>query len=521
MAKKLNKMSHKQLREYARSMDDQFDYFQEKIGSLELALEDQGWQKLTMESGHEFSPKGLKTIRQLSRVMFLKNPLIRRAVLTQSNYVFGKGVEFSIPDEDAHKAEKATLEAFKDNIENKREFTGHQAMMTKENELQVLGELFFVLVTKRNGDVIVRTIPADEITDIVMDPDDGKRPLFYKREYIERKMNFDSGQYEEQSKIEYFRDWIVEEDPKARRSTIGTSQVRQDAVIYHVSVNHLSDMKRGVSEVYSALDWAKAYKEFLENWSTIVKAHSRYAWKLATKGGKKGVQNAQNQLQRGPDGSGQPPLTASTFVGSEGNTIEPMRTAGATTSAADGQHMVHMVSAATGIFYHYLVGDPGSGNRATATAMERPMELQFVNRQELWRNTFQDIMQYAIKKKHKNTNTSVTAAFPSILEHSAKEMIDAVVAAATLNGSSPAKTIPMRKITEMLLRELNEENIDELLDEWFPDGETWENDHDTGEHEPDDNDPLNAANNMVNESLSELKEAVRLLADRRKDHKAD
>lgn len=517
MTKDFNTMSREELREYARSMDNQFEYLQEKIGTLELALEDRGWQKLTMESDHEFSQQGLMTIRNLSRVMFLKNPLIRRAVLTQSNYVFGKGVEFTISEEEKHKSEKETMHSFRNNVENKRELTSHQSMMMKENELQLFGELFFVLVTLPNRDVIVRSIPADEITDIIMDPEDSKRPLFYKRERTVQKMNFATGQYETANEITYFRDWAVEDDPQVRRhKQIGQHDVRQDAVIYHVSVNHLSDMKRGVSEVYSALDWARAYKEFLENWATIVKAHSRYAWKIATKGGKKGVANAQKTMQQGPQGNGAPPLTASAFIGGEGTTIEPMRTAGATTSAADGQHMVHMVSAATGIFYHYLVGDPSTGNLATAKAMERPMELQFLNRQELWKNVFQDIFRYVLWKKHKNTQAEVTAQFPSILEHSTQDMINAIATAATLNGNS-SKSIPMRKVTELLLRELGEENIDELLDEWYPDGEVWDSPQAPQGGEGDD--PLVASNSMVTEALSQLREAVRNIDDNQRNRK--
>ena len=76
--------------------------------------------------------------------------------------------------------------------------------------------------------------------------------------------------------------------------------------------------------------------------------------------------------------------------------MEPIKTAGATTKADDGDKLVHMVSAATGIFYHYLVGDPSTGNLATAKSMERPMELQFKNRQKLWIDVYTNILNYAI-----------------------------------------------------------------------------------------------------------------------------
>ncbi|WP_152550148.1 hypothetical protein [Geomicrobium sp. JCM 19039] len=75
----------------------------------------------------------------------------------------------------------------------------------------------------------------------------------------------------------------------------------------------------------------------------------------------------------------------------------------------------------------------------------------------------------------------------------------------------------MRKVSEMLLRELGEENIDQMLDEWFPDGETWEFPKREGGEE-DGDDPLAVSNNMVAESISQLKEAARYV-DQQGNHK--
>ncbi|WP_319580514.1 hypothetical protein [uncultured Methanospirillum sp.] len=52
----------------------------------------------------------------------------------------------------------------------------------------------------------------------------------------------------------------------------------------HVKVNCLNDMLWGVSEVYTAIDWSKGYKEFLEDWMRLVKAYSRFAWNATIKG---------------------------------------------------------------------------------------------------------------------------------------------------------------------------------------------------------------------------------------------
>ena len=49
-----------------------------------------------------------------------------------------------------------------------------------------------------------------------------------------------------------------------------------------------------------------------------------------------------------------------------------------------------------GIFEHYLAGDASTGNLATATAMELPMQKLFEYSQELWRDVFSDIFWFVL-----------------------------------------------------------------------------------------------------------------------------
>ena len=61
-----------------------YDTLTERIAELELALEDSGWLQLGGESLDEFSRDGLTTITRLSRLFYLKNPLVRRGVDVQT-----------------------------------------------------------------------------------------------------------------------------------------------------------------------------------------------------------------------------------------------------------------------------------------------------------------------------------------------------------------------------------------------------------------------------------------------------
>ena len=485
----------KKLVEQINVGEDNLELYKERLAELELALEDRDWNRISGENQREFSRYGLRVINQIARLYWLKNPLIRRAVLTQTQYVFGRGMNIQAVDSDVNKV----IQKFLDDPKNKVELTEHQSRMIKETELQLFGNLFFVFfVNQVNGQVKIRTIPTDEIEEIYTDPDDNKTPQYYKRVFNQKNLDTQTAAEIPKQLIIFYRDWKFE-DKKAVQK-IADWPVEKNAVIYHVAVNRLSDMKFGISEVYASCDWAKAYKEFLEDWATIVKAYSRFAWRMTTKGGKGTIQRAKTKLESTMGSASYveenpPPVAGSTFIGNENVKMDPIRTSGATTSANDGEKLIHMVCAATGIFYHYLTGDPSSGNLATAKTMERPMELMFRDRQQLWTSIFQEILNYVIEQSVKapkgvlkgiteiddfgdeqiildgEKSKSVNIVFPDILDRDINGKINAIVSAATLDGKPNAGTLEITMIVRLLLEALGIDNIDEVIDRMFPKGE--------------------------------------------------
>ena len=218
------------------------ELLRESIADLQLALADQGWQRTMMDGAREFDAAGRRKIAELSRVMFLKNPLINRAVTIQSQYVWAQGVSVTSDDEET----QAFLDAFFADPKNASEF-GHQARTLKEQDLQVFGNLFFALFTDAiEGATRVRTIPADEIADIICNPDDAKEPWYYKRCWSQSILNMDSGATTHAERTAYYP--ALGFEPDDRRDAIGGAPVLWDSPCYHVKVGSLSDMKFGVPE---------------------------------------------------------------------------------------------------------------------------------------------------------------------------------------------------------------------------------------------------------------------------------
>lgn len=447
------------LSEQLQTTRNNLELFQERMADLELGLEDINWIRLLAESDREFSRGGLTEIIRRSRYMFLKNPLINRAVTLQSFYVWGQGVTIKCDDE----AGQAAIDTFMDDPKNRAELTCHQARTLKEQSLHVTGNLFFVFFPdQRHGSVRVRSIPVDEIQDIICNPEDSKDPWFYKRSWSQAKTAGGSPG----PMSAYYPDLTADRE-KLRGVTFAGGQVMEYPV-YHVKVGCLDDMRFGVPETYQALDWAKAYKDTLEDDATRSRGLAKFIWNLTTKGGSKAVAAAKTKLGTTQGTSSvetnPPPLVGSTFIGQEGVKMDPVRIAGAMPPADHARPMKLMVCAATGMPETFF-GDASVGSLATAKSLDRPTELKFIDRQELWKSVLQEILSYVVQVKTKTTErVKIDVSFPPILEHDIDATVSSWVKAATLDGKTPAGTVDKDTLSRALLSALGAQNIDEIME---------------------------------------------------------
>lgn len=465
------------------------ELLQERIAELELALDDVGYERIGDSNfDKQFTKASIDKIAAMARVYWLKNPLVKRAVATQANYVFGQGVDVVAADEDV----QTVVDAFMEDSKNRAELTGEQAMLTKETELQVTSNLFFTFFTDPlNGATRVRTIPLSEITRIIYNPDDSKEPWYYYRQWQQPK---EPGSQKYEMHQAMYPD--INYMPKGGLPKhFNGIEVMALNPVYHVKTNCLSDMEYGVSEIYAAIDWAKAYKDFLEDWYTIVKSLSKFAWKATSKSGATGMAQAKQVLEGAINGGSNPAngdlpgQAAQVWMSSDNFDLAPMPKSGATVAVDDGRRALLMVCAATGIYEHYF-GDPSTGNLATAKAMEQPMLLMFQERQELWTDVFNTILGYVINQSALkpggklrgvmsfndygesyvdmgDTDRSVDVKFPPILQEDVNERIDAIVKSVTLSGQTPANTIDLKTATTQMLTALGEDT--DIVDKLFPD----------------------------------------------------
>lgn len=438
----------------------------EYIGELErMYAEDKGWTAISYQQQELFSSAGRRKIAELCRAMQIVNPLIKRGLAIRAAYVWGQGVGISARGEKVNEV----VQAFLDDPGNRKAFTGAQAHVTLENQLGTDGNVFLsAFANPQTGFVQVRSIDPLEITDQITNPEDKEEVWFYRRDYNERTIE---GNYVEKSK------WYpaLGYTPTQRPAMLQGMAIDWKAVVYHAKANPVGLW--GVPDALAAIPFARSYKEFLEDWATLMKALSRIAWRMS---GKRRAGQQAREAFRNLDQAGQ------TFAGDPNTTLEAVPKTGATIDAESGRPLATMVAGALGLPVTTLLADPGqTGARAVAETLDQPTRLEFQGRQEVWTEAKRAIIGYAIDQavlapsgplsgrvvrdsftqreevvlENENDRTLIFN-WPDLEQEPMESMVTAIAQADSTQKMPPLETM------RLLLRALKVRDVDEIVDAW-------------------------------------------------------
>lgn len=383
------------------------DHLNESLADLQLALEDVGWQRVGLFGDQQFTREGLATAARLCRVMAVANPLIRRGLSLRTAYVWGGGVEIAAratgptDDEggDAVQDVNAVIQAFLDDKATRKVLTGAAARQRNERTLGTDGNLFVACFTlPRTGKVQPRLLPFDQITDRISNPDDADEVWFYKRTWStpdgqSRTAYYPDIDYRPRSKVIRFRDTVLGE------LTLTAGEVQWDAPVIHLKVNDLDGWDFGIGDSYAAISWARAYKEFLEDWAKLVKALSRFAWRATANRKTKAQTMATraSQVASTNGRTGDPNDIGGMAVMGPDQHLEAIPKSGATIDSESGKPLAGLVASAMDVPLTMLLADPGqTGARAVAETLDRPTELMAQMRRDVWADFFRQLLEYVI-----------------------------------------------------------------------------------------------------------------------------
>ncbi|MET9339265.1 hypothetical protein [Nonomuraea sp. NPDC003804] len=479
-----------ELAEVVRAERQMVEHLRESMADLEARMHEPGWQRLTAYAEQEFSREGLQQITAVCRIMTIKSPLLRRGLSLRTGYVWGQGIQISARATGEQGQDvNAVVQKFLDDAGNRRTFTGDQAHEELERALYSDGNVFLALFTRPStGRVQVRTLPWDEITDVICNPEDRSEPWFYRREWWQDRRT-ESGVVQERM-VAYYPALGYNPPIKPRRLSFpmygdaGLAEVYWDAPVYHVKVNSQLGWKWGVPDSYAAIDWAQAYKEFLTDWARLIKSLSRFAWKLTSKGSKQAAARARIAAGPGTDRySGEPQHAGATALMTPDMALEAVPKSGATIDSESGRPLAAMVAAALDVPVTMLLGDPGTtGARATAETLDTPTERSMELRRSVWGEAYRQILDYVIDQAVKapqgalkgkvtrdedgneaielanNTDRTLDLSWPDIDDLDPAVIVDSIVKA------DATGYLPPLVVVRLLLEALGVRDIDSIIE---------------------------------------------------------
>lgn len=468
----------------------------EGMADLVLALEDKGWTDIASSVQRDFSPEARKSLTSLCRTMAIANPLLKRGMQIRIGYIWGQGVQVRARAAGEEQAQdvNAVVQAFWD--ANTATLSGDEAHDLLERGAATEGNVYIACFTSPlSGDVRTRTALADEVIDIITNPEDRDEPWFYIREVPQKVVEraYQPGQTRTRSQIARVAHPALGYRPQQRPKSIDGIPIRWDAPIKHVKVNPVAGWRFGIPDVYASLAWARAYKDFLVDWAQHMHSLALITWQ-ASGGTKSKAQKVAGEIARANGGNGTgvgaiPPVgsgpAGQAAVGTSDVKLEAVSKTGATVDANSGKPLAGMAAAGLGLPVTMLLADPGvTGARAVAETLDLPTILEMGMRRLLWQAAFTDIIEYAIDQaaiaprgalrgtmsRDEWGQLAVTLAgdvektldwdWPPLVDVDPVELVKAIVEA---SDTTLGRAVPL-VLLRLLLNALGVKDVDEVLD---------------------------------------------------------
>ena len=396
------------------------DKFIESLESLkdnvQLALEDKSWNALNdMFSGETVSAITREEEVKRSVYSYETFPAYKHAIELDKAFVLGSGIQ---KPQSANPLIQFCIDDVWDNPENEETFTGYNAMTRQIDLMQGTGEIFYLIyVNEETGQSIIRVAQdSTKIKNIVTDPGDRDKVLFYEYEMTKHEYNFESRTYADKN-VTIFVPCIMADDEELTSGLKDKSKLKTMLYGYNKQTKtrlygYLGAYYRGVKGGLRGLPpyrttykWVEALKQIVSAAATMAKAKSKIAWKASIKGGvgktamagvKKSIQAIESDLSIANVSA----ADASTMIENEQKaTYDAVDNKLNQQGYRDTQTMI-MQQLASGFdkSEHYF-GNPENANLATATSMELPVLKSFENIQQLFSDTVTKILKFAAWKR--------------------------------------------------------------------------------------------------------------------------
>lgn len=330
-----------------------------------------------------------------SRYMYHYDVMTARAINLWTNFGFGQHVRVVPKDE---QLQEAWSEFF--NARRNRPILGQRKIHQLSNILLRDGEYFLVYyVSTLDGEITLRRLSTDQIAEIIHEAGDPDIPLYYVQNAPVTVGGRTYGAV-------YYADWQATPE-QLEKVTIPEGAIRADdlrentrVVVQQVALD--GEGGRGWPQMYRALDWARAYRNFLQDRASVAAAVAMYVDKLKVQGNQRAVDavisslqstltqaNSLGALDRNP-----PPAAGSNWVENGSITRERMPlTTGAGDAQTDGMTIAAQFASGSDVPLHFLNRPDAMQNRAVARESGLPWYETIQRYQAFWVDVFADMVE--------------------------------------------------------------------------------------------------------------------------------
>lgn len=467
----------------------------EAFGAKLPELHEPGWELMSGGSLQQLTGLDRRTVNDAARRYYFTDPTAHHMIDLHSAYTFGRGVTLRTEHPDLNR----WVQAFWASPHNRFSISRARQQWRMSRELQLDGEVFLMLFTSTlTGRVTVRRIPSSQIADIVRHPGDADMPRYFIRKYRDENGKI---------AVQQIPDYRLAELSPARFLD-GNSAASTEVAMMHIIGNDYGG--RGISALSASIPWLKAMKGFMEDRATLTMVLALFALKVTTKGNNAALQRVASQfgqyetnMRYGPTADPRENRQGSNILyKNQALDVEQFETNSNAGNAYQDMRMFRQQAGiGAGIFEHYL-GDPSTGNLATATAMELPMLKLFEFGQAAWGDVFSELGEYVIRQGVRfnadvqrlgvaavktdrsggyplfvlsadddETDLSVNAIFPPIIQRDIASWANALAQLANSEVAAGHKMLPPEEKVKTALRIFGfTGDVGELIEQMRKDG---------------------------------------------------
>ncbi len=378
-------------------------YLQESNQELERAIEDlrEGWVQLK-EGGADTNRQKM---RDRSRFAFQRgDTYIKGALRLTGEFCFEQGIDGPVSSDDRTEVQEA-LDAFWHDPTNQSTLFSTVAQLRASNQLLVDGDYFTILRTGTESDsrTAVRHMPAVQVVDMITDPLDLTRVLYFKCSVPILEWDKDKLRWHEDHKFKtiFYRDIFNTEEANDPLKDLLGGRAEPDAYLHHTVINAIDAADFGWPEPAVSLPWFDRHKRGAQDQEAISKMTAANMSRLKVSGTASDINAVANQIRaRGQrkDGEFNENVAGQTTITNDQVEVEINRASSRAGEAETNSRMFRMAGGVgLGIPMHYS-NDPENANLATARSMDRPTLVHLRAYQSIWIDTYRKLIDFHLKQ---------------------------------------------------------------------------------------------------------------------------